>query len=232
MSFIDLTNYENLIKENSSLSYGKWFPNKLNIPYYSQKDKRWSALKYFDCVKNYYQVERSASSYVSLAMILSGLNQDTNINPKNVIEFILAEKDTDNDQVMDTNFIDRNLDGVCDTNDSLSQNFKSGAIKKVALLSNLLADHYNVISLECQSDISSVQEKIDASYVVLAKIPGHSFVISPSDEEYIEDGIKHQKLVLFDPYFEYKNGVYTKSEFATKIFCGELIHAVAYKSKN
>lgn len=229
MSF-DITT-ENLIKENSSLSYGKWFPNKLNIPYYSQKDKRWSAIKYFDCVKNYYQVELSASSYVSLAMVLSGLNQDVNINPQNVIEFILGQKDTDNDLIMDTNFIDRNLDGVCDTNDSLSQNFKSGAIKKAALLSKELLDHYNVTGLECTGDISSIQEKIDDSYVVLAKIPGHSFVINPSNEEYIEDGKRHHKLVLFDPYFEYKNGLYTKYEFVTKIYCGELVHAIAYKSK-
>lgn len=234
MSSINTINVEDIIKQNiqcknSSLSYGTWLNNKLNLPYYSQKDSRWSDIKYFDLSKNYYKVEQSASSYVSLAMILSGLNYDISINPKNIIEFILGERDTNNDQVMDTNFIDRNFDGICDMKDALSQSLNSGASKKSALLSNEFATHYNVTISECNSDIISIQDKIDDLNVLLVKIPGHYFVITPSNEEYSENGKNHYKLVVFDPYFEYRNGVYTMDEFISKIYCGKLDYVIAYK---
>ena len=78
----DLSN--NLMYQNSSLNCGNWFENKLNLPYYSMKDSRWSDLRYFDIAGTYYKAEESASSYVALAMILSGLNQDLTINPKTI----------------------------------------------------------------------------------------------------------------------------------------------------
>ena len=225
----DLSN--NLMYQNSSLNCGNWFENKLNLPYYSMKDSRWSDLRYFDIAGTYYKAEESASSYVALAMILSGLNQDLTINPKTIIEFILGEKDTNNDQILDTYYLDRNLDGVCDSNDSLSQNCSNGSLRKNTLLSRDIALEYSVSIVETGKSLLEIQQKIDSFYSVLVKIPGHYFVITSSNEEYTENGELHYKMVVLDPFFSYRNGIYTMEEFENKICYGSVSYAIAYKSR-
>lgn len=180
--------------------------NTLNLPYYNQCDSRWKNVKYGSSSKT---ICSSGCGYTSLAMIASGLNNDSNINPKTVHSFIYPD-------------ISSNL----------------GAITDAALYNSKVESKYGIdaqvlfargTSLSKNERIAKIKEALNADKAVEVLIPGHYVVFAPGSSG---------NVVLLDPGNSSNNGTYTLENLWNKFYnhknrcsndgkCG-FMYAVAY----
>lgn len=179
------------------------------MPYYAQCDSRWGSKSY-----NGTNLCNAGCGYSSLAMVLSGLKNDSSINPDTVHEYIYGQ--------------------------GISVNPGGGAITDAALVSSKVASRYGVkietlfgrnydeSSSKKASEASAIQNALNQGKGVVLLIPGH----------YIALGGTGNAIIVHDPANSGRNGTYTIDELHSKYYnysnrcsnggtCG-FVYAVAY----
>ena len=180
-----------------------------SFPYYAQCDSKWGNKSY-----NGTNLCHAGCGYTSLAMVLSGLKNDSSITPYTVHEYVYGQ--------------------------GISVNPGGGAITDAALVSpkvaskygvtiqTLFGRNYNEDSATHQKEASLITNALDQGKLVVLLIPGH----------YIALGGNGTNVVVHDPANSSNNGTYTIEQVYNKFknysnrcssggTCG-FIYAVAY----
>lgn len=130
----------------------KTVKNALNLPYYNQCDSRWGNIVYDTSGAN---LCSSSCGYTSLAMIVSGLSDNLNINPYSVI---------------------KDLRGI---NDGDKTNRGYGAASTSELTSNRYLSKYNISAKSISK--YNITNSLNNGNPVLILVPGHYLTLSISN---------------------------------------------------
>ena len=126
--------------------------NVLNIPYYNQCDSRWGNIIYDTSGAS---LCSSSCGYTSLAMIVSGLSNDSSVNPYSVIKSLRGIKD----------------------GEKTKRGY--GAASTTELTNNDYLSKYNISAKSINS--SNVVSSLKSGSPVLILVPGHYLTLSISD---------------------------------------------------
>ena len=125
--------------------------NILNIPYYNQCDNRWGGITYDTGGAT---LCSSACGYTSLAMIVSGLSGNSNINPYTIIKDIRGIRD----------------------GGKTSRGY--GAASTYELTSSAYLSKYGVKAIEISK--AAITSSLNAGSPVIVLVPGHYLALSKS----------------------------------------------------
>lgn len=196
-------------KQQAQSSTNSSGTNTSNYPYYAQCDSRWGSKSY-----NGTNLCNAGCGYSSLAMALSGLNNDSSITPYTVHDYIYGN--------------------------GISVNPSGGAITDAALVSSQVSSKYGVkietlfgrnydeSASQHSYEVSQIASALNAGKAIVLLIPGHYIMLSGNSNS----------VNVLDPANSKNNGTYSIEGVYNKFYnysnrctnnnvCG-FVYAVAY----